>query len=371
MRAMSTLIGAALALTLITGCSKQPTRLHDAAASGDTTLVASLLANGADVNAKVDGVTALMAAAVTGQTEAARMLIEHGADPNVIGPLGNTALMGAVGRNHVATAGALIAAGANVNAKDVDGSTPLMIAASNGFEDLVPVLLTAGADESATDSNGRTALQWASEFGHGSIVEALRAAASRNGAQVGPADQATSPTGQVAVPTGLSNYAALKVYDDRKNRLQFRYPAEWHAYLPEEVREKTRGLLRPDKDTAVFLINDNNADLNVNVQIFPAPGKQSMTASEFTELAKQLDQTLPGQMPGFGKITQAIVDISGVEALEYVFGSKRGDTEMRQKQVTLVKMERALVVTFTAPAVHFDEAEAGCFRPLLATLILE
>ena len=138
MRIVAILIGAALTLILIIGCSNQPRQLHDAAASGDTKMVASLLSNGPNVNAQVDGVTALMAAAVTGQTETGRLLIEHGADPNVVGPRGNTALMRAVGRNRPAMARILITAGANVNAKDADGSTPLMIAAANGFQDLVP-----------------------------------------------------------------------------------------------------------------------------------------------------------------------------------------------------------------------------------------
>jgi Ankyrin repeats (3 copies) len=74
--------------------SDEDERLFRAARHGDRAAIERALAAGAHVNAAspVDGKTALFRAAVFGQTDAVRVLLEHGADPAARGSDGHTAI---------------------------------------------------------------------------------------------------------------------------------------------------------------------------------------------------------------------------------------------------------------------------------------
>jgi hypothetical protein len=74
--------------------SDEDERLFRAARHGDRAALEQSLAAGGHVNAAspVDGKTALFRAAVLGQPEAVRVLLEHGADPNARGSDGQTAI---------------------------------------------------------------------------------------------------------------------------------------------------------------------------------------------------------------------------------------------------------------------------------------
>ena len=177
------------------------------------------------------GRTALMVAISTGNLEAAQLLVEAGANVNVMTKTGVTALMLAVqggpgslpivkalldahayvnagfrvcrvfgGGATVANANsytraaqgtalgvasstgsvevvqALLASNGDVNLKQCDGKAPVTIAASNGRPDIVRLLLAAKADVNAVEEDGKTALMLAAEKGHVQVVQALLAA---------------------------------------------------------------------------------------------------------------------------------------------------------------------------------------------------
>ena len=123
--------------------------LLDAAEKGDKKAVEKLLAEGADVNAKVGilGDTALIHASANGHMEIAELLIAKGADMNAKDENGWTALMWASSQGYKETAELLIAKGADVNAKDNDGWTPLMSASKQGRTEIIELLKKHGAKE--------------------------------------------------------------------------------------------------------------------------------------------------------------------------------------------------------------------------------
>ena len=83
----------------------------------------------------------------------------HGADPNSRDRwYGQTALMWAAAAGRVDVARLLINAGADVNVVDVEGSTALMFASSNGHLILAEMLLDRGADIGIANRAGDTAL---------------------------------------------------------------------------------------------------------------------------------------------------------------------------------------------------------------------
>ncbi|HZS10079.1 MAG TPA: ankyrin repeat domain-containing protein [Blastocatellia bacterium] len=98
------------------------------------------------------GTTPLMQAALYGDAQAVRLLLEQGADPNLRNDAGATALMWAV--DDPEKTRLLIEHGANVNARSDDGRTPLLIAAEQfSNSGVIKLLLERGADLSAKSPN--------------------------------------------------------------------------------------------------------------------------------------------------------------------------------------------------------------------------
>ena len=115
----------------------------------------------ADVNAfSGDGFTALHLAVFGGREEAARLLLERGANPNVVStneavrvaPLGTAAFV-----RSVPLARLLLDSGADVNGRGEGGFTALHSAAQNGDEELARLLLERGADPSLATEDGKRA----------------------------------------------------------------------------------------------------------------------------------------------------------------------------------------------------------------------
>ena len=92
--------------------------------------------------------------------EAVRQHIKYGTDVNVLEPSRkSTPLITAAALGEPDAAKILIEAGADINRKNLDGSTPLHIAAFFCEVDLVKYLLENGADRGLTNNDGKTALQ--------------------------------------------------------------------------------------------------------------------------------------------------------------------------------------------------------------------
>ena len=106
-----------------------------------------------------DGFTALHLAIFGGQEEAMRLLLERGADPNVLStgeiakvpPLGTAAFV-----RSVPLARLLLDSGADPNGRGEGGFTALHSAAQNEDEELARLLLERGADPSLAADDGRT-----------------------------------------------------------------------------------------------------------------------------------------------------------------------------------------------------------------------
>ncbi|MDH3744350.1 MAG: ankyrin repeat domain-containing protein [Acidobacteriota bacterium] len=117
---------------------------------------------------------ALWAAALDGNAEAVREVLDSGADVGAADPDGRTALMLAAFNGYTGTVRLLLARGASVADRDSLGRTPLMFASTGPFGDTVELLLESGADPNAVEeSEGFTSLMFAAGEGQMEVVRTL------------------------------------------------------------------------------------------------------------------------------------------------------------------------------------------------------
>ncbi|MDI9408013.1 MAG: ankyrin repeat domain-containing protein [Candidatus Pacebacteria bacterium] len=157
------------------------TALMDAAYKGNVKMVKLLLAAGASVNLQSkDGSTAMMSAVANGNKEVIDLLLKANAKLDIKNDNGWTALMWASYKNNSDVGKTLIRAGSEVNtvatAGENIGKTPLLMAAKNGNSQLVTQLVEAKADVNQADADGETALMFAAKSGNRDALQSLIAA---------------------------------------------------------------------------------------------------------------------------------------------------------------------------------------------------
>jgi ankyrin repeat protein len=172
-----------------------PTRDNGIDRDAALRLIERLLEHGADPNARIreypperrfitglgslswvdfTGQTPFLRAALAGDTILMRLLLEHGADPNIATFEGTTSLMAAAGVNWVVNQtfdegpAALLEAvelcfelGNDVNAVNSMGIRAIHGAANRGSNEIIEFLAEHGARLDVTDNEGRTPITWA------------------------------------------------------------------------------------------------------------------------------------------------------------------------------------------------------------------
>jgi len=172
---MKASIAASLLLLPSIAAAESASPLADAAMDRDAAAVRTLLAQGADPNARgAYGTPALHWAVRVEDRATAGLLLDAGADANAKTPLGVAPLHLAIENRDAATVNLLLAAGADLTLADRTGETPLMLAARAGDAAIATRLLAAGAPVDARDDKyEQTALMIAAREGHAEIVRLL------------------------------------------------------------------------------------------------------------------------------------------------------------------------------------------------------
>lgn len=133
---------------------------------GHASELADLFAQGLPANLRNDkGDSLLMLAAYNGQTEAVRVILDAGGDPELPNDRGQTPLAGAAFKGDLAVATLLIDHGAAVDGTGDGTRTALMTAAMFDRTDMVDLLLARGADPDRRDAGGQSAAEMAKAMG--------------------------------------------------------------------------------------------------------------------------------------------------------------------------------------------------------------
>lgn len=148
--------------------------LFEAAALGRVERLRELLdADSAAVNLfSPDGMTPLGLACFFGQTDAARLLLSHGANVNTASrnAMKVAPIHAAVAGKNVEVIELILSGGADVNAKQQQGWTAIHSAAMHGDLALLEKLLALGANPAVKNDDGKTSLDLARENGHKPVI---------------------------------------------------------------------------------------------------------------------------------------------------------------------------------------------------------
>lgn len=148
----------------------------DAADESTAQAIFDLVGQGADINARLDNSeeTSLHLAARYQRADAAKRLMDLGADVNLQDFTGRTPLHAAVASDAMGVFTILLRnRGTNLNARTHDGTTPLILASRLASEGMVEALITADSDINASDNAGKTALHWAAAVNNVDAVNTL------------------------------------------------------------------------------------------------------------------------------------------------------------------------------------------------------
>ncbi|XP_069490415.1 ankyrin repeat and SOCS box protein 16 [Ambystoma mexicanum] len=150
---------AEIGLWSLTPKMKQMSPLRIVASRGYVDCVKHILQQGADINALIGGSCALHDACVNHRPECAQLLLNYGANPNVMSEEGSAPLHLCSTPGSFQCAQLLLEYGARVNLKTRDCEvTPLHVAAKQGLEEHITLYLCNGADITLQNREGETAL---------------------------------------------------------------------------------------------------------------------------------------------------------------------------------------------------------------------
>ena len=191
---MKHIAGVFLLLPLAAFAAGRP-EVADALMSGDTAAARKLVEQHGDVNApQPDGATALHWAVYRSDKEMVDLLLRAGANPKAANREGSTPLWLASINGDAAIIAALVNAGADPNERLPLGRTPLMAASRTGNVDAMKVLLDHGAQVNTKETlRGTTALMWAADEGHAAAIRLLSEHGADIQARSDPAERGRGP----------------------------------------------------------------------------------------------------------------------------------------------------------------------------------
>ena len=130
--------------------------------AGNKERVLKELQSGKDANMKYSGTTLLDLAIFSGKKNTVQLLLDNGADPNIVSVDGYPSMARSIEKFQDENLVKLfLAKGAKIDSKSKSGWTALMSGAASGNMAIVQLLIESGAQINSKNSDGKTSLFWA------------------------------------------------------------------------------------------------------------------------------------------------------------------------------------------------------------------
>ncbi len=149
--------------------------------TGNKGLIRVLLENGAEPDmVDLNDATAMIYALIRGDTESAEILIEFGSDVNWLGSMNQNALKTAALHGNTEAVAMLISVGAKLDIINENGMSALVIASVKGHTEVARLLIKAGADVAVRTNDGFSALDIAEGVKNEELIKLLKEAGAKN-----------------------------------------------------------------------------------------------------------------------------------------------------------------------------------------------
>lgn len=156
-------------------CARAPYSLHHIVLEGDIKLLSEAIRGDVDVNKRATGGwTPLLSAVANGKRDAANILLEAGANPDLVNANEVTPLIYAARYGDLSMCKLLLKYKANLDVQDMWGNTALMKALLVGSEEVAVYLLECGASLTPKNKDGFNALEIAYRTKKGKLARLIK-----------------------------------------------------------------------------------------------------------------------------------------------------------------------------------------------------
>lgn len=202
-------------------------------------------------NVPIVDIPVLICASAAGFSYVVLLLLDEGAEIDVVDNNGRTALIWACAKGRIEIVKLLLDKGANLHVADKDGRTALIWASANGHVETVKLLLKRGASIDFADINRDTAYSLASLEGHTEVVNQLSAKGTNaivSSGQHNLSSERASSNERKMMLDGMREFDLDRTYIEQTLRYIYPYLVERHKELFEDKLARAKGKLKDALD---------------------------------------------------------------------------------------------------------------------------
>lgn len=159
-------------------------------------------------------------------------------------------------------------------------------------------------------------------------------------------------------------------YKNLEYAFSFDYPAAWKTYSIQDALS-AKAIMA---DNMIIGVTKPGSNYNIRMALtVETGGPDSFSDDEYRSYAQMLDQASPSGMAKFQKISDEIITIGGVRALEYVFkyDPQLGTGLDQIRQISVVWKGNAFTLSCGAPVGEFDAVNNDAFDLIVRSFRFE
>jgi len=149
-------------------------------------------------------------------------------------------------------------------------------------------------------------------------------------------------------------------YKNLEYAFSFDYPAAWETYSKQDALSVNAIAA----DNMIIGVTEPGSNYNIRMAVtVETGGPDSYSDDDYRNYAQMLDQAMPSGAAKFQKISDEIITIGGVRALEYIFiyDPQLGTGLDQIRQISIVWKGNGFTLSCGAPAGEFDAVNKDAF----------